>query len=328
MPTVNLVLRDNGVGLTRDMRILCDAWSRADYEVFISAQRRGTLRKWLQPLRLEMRLCRQKLRGDDALGRFDFNVMLEHIRPEYLALAKCNVLIPNPEWFSADDAALLRDVDLVLAKTHHAQSIFEALGCTTHYLGFTSPNRFDPQVPRRAEFFHLAGRSVHKGTESLLDLWERHPEWPRLTIVQHPKTAQHRRAAANIDHRIGYLRDAQLRKLENCHLFHLCPSQTEGFGHYIVSALSLGAVTLTVDAPPMNELVTPQRGMLVPYLNTGTHGLATTFHFDAEAMQECILAAMEMAAPQINSIRSRARTWYVTNDEAFRRRAVDALRVL
>lgn len=328
MPTVNLVLWDNGVGLTRDMRILCDAWTRAGYEVFISPKRRGTLRKWLQPLRLQMRLCRQKLRGDDAHGRFDFNVMLEHIRPEYLALAKRNVFIPNPEWFSAADAALLREVDLVLAKTRHAQAAFESLGCVTRYLGFTSPDRFDPRVRRRSQFFHLAGRSVHKGTDELLDLWGQHREWPRLTVVQHPRTARRCRTAANIDHRIGYLPDAQLRELENRHLFHLCPSQTEGFGHYIVSALSLGAVTLTVDAPPMNELVTAQRGVLVPYTSTGTQGLATTFHFDARAMEARILAAIEMDERQIRSIRSHARAWYVTNDEAFQRRAVDALCML
>lgn len=325
MPTVNLILWDNGVGLTRDMRILCDAWTRAGYEVFVSARRRGRLRQWLQPLRLRTRLCRQKLRGDDARGRFDFNVMLEHIRPEYLALARCNVFVPNPEWFGAEDAALLRHVDLVLAKTSHAQSIFKSLGCATRYLGFTSPDRFDSGVRREGRFFHLAGRSVHKGTEALLDLWEQHGEWPRLTIVQHPKTAHRRRVAANIDHRIGYLPDAELRELENRHLFHLCPSQTEGFGHYIVSALSLGAVTLTVDAPPMNELVTPQRGLLVPYRGTGTRGLATTFHFDVQAMQARVMAAIQMDAQHADAIRRQARAWYLANDAAFRRRASEAL---
>ena len=87
--------------------------------------------------------------------------------------------------------------------------------------------------------------------------------------------------APNIDHRIGHLSDGELRRLQNSHRFHLCPSQTEGSGHYLVEALSVGATTLTLDAAPMNELVTADRGLLVPIAHTGTQYLATTNFFDA-----------------------------------------------
>ena len=40
--------------------------------------------------------------------------------------------------------------------------------------------------------------------------------------------------------------DAELREIQNANLFHLCPSETEGFGHYIVEALSVGAIVLTL----------------------------------------------------------------------------------
>ena len=59
------------------------------------------------------------------------------------------------------------------------------------------------------------------------------------------------------------LDDAALRTLQNSHRFHLCLSEAEGWGHYIAEALSVGAITLTCDAAPMNELVTAERGLLV-----------------------------------------------------------------
>lgn len=325
MVTINLILWSNGVGLTRDMQILREVWTAAGFEVAVTTKRRSKLSNWLQSAGLRLRLAWHRLRGDAAGGRFTFNVMLEHIRPEYLDLAQCNILIPNPEWLGPDDRQLLDRVDLVMVKTRHAESLFSGLGCRTRYLGFTSVDRLDAAVLRQPAFFHLAGRSKHKGTQALLQIWLQHPEWPRLTVVQNRRTAQHRAAAANIDHQIEYLSDAELRHLQNSHAFHLCPSETEGFGHYIVEALSVGAVTVTLDAPPMNELVSPERGVLVPYSRTGTHELATTFHFDETAMVRAVEAALRLTQAERRRTSEHARAWYLRNDAEFRRRAVDLL---
>jgi multisubunit Na+/H+ antiporter MnhB subunit len=40
-------------------------------------------------------------------------------------------------------------------------------------------------------------------------------------------------------------------------------SEREGFGHYINEARAVGAFVISTDHPPMNELVTPERGALV-----------------------------------------------------------------
>jgi glycosyltransferase involved in cell wall biosynthesis len=45
---------------------------------------------------------------------------------------------------------------------------------------------------------------------------------------------------------------------------HVCPSLAEGFGHYLNEARASGALVITTDMPPMNELVRPEAGVLVP----------------------------------------------------------------
>ena len=72
--------------------------------------------------------------------------------------------------------------------------------------------------------------------------------------------------AANIDHRIGYLDEAELKRLQNAHVFHLCPSETEGFGHYLVEAMGIGAGT--DGAFHLEETVPPKLDAILQLLLT------------------------------------------------------------
>src|SRR5579875_1152197 len=302
MIRVNLVARDNGIG-------------------------RGALRKALHPLKLRMGSVARRLGGRGA-QRWDVNLMLERVRPEYLATARRNVLLPHPEWFDQRDRAWLPRLDRVFALTRHAVPIFERLGMQVDYTGFTSEDRLDPGVPRERTFFHLAGRSANKGTDTLLALWRRHPEWPRLTVLQSPRVARAVVQAPNIAHRVEYIPDGELRRIQNAHRFHLCPSETEGFGHYLVEAMGVGAVTVTLDAPPMNEMVTPERGALIPFSRTGTQSLATTYFYEPEAMQAVIERLLQTPDRELERLGAAARAWFEDNDRAFRRRIVQALAAL
>jgi len=327
MSRINIIARDNGVGLSRDMDLLATALQQAGHTVSLSALGGGGLRKLLRPLKYRVQMLWHLL-THGAEPRYDINLMLEHIRPEFFPLARKQLLVPNPEWFLPSDRELLSHVDLVLAKTRHAEKIFTALGAKTRYCGFTSPSCFDDSVLRRPEFFHLAGRSSNKGTQALLTLWRKHPEWPKLCVLQNPRSAEPGAPAANIDHRIAYLDDATVHELQNAHTFHLCPSETEGFGHYLVEAMSVGAVTITLDAPPMNELVTAQRGLLLPYARTASQYLATTYYFDEAAMTAAIEHALRLSDAECRAIGAHARTWYAENDAAFRQRVAAAIATL
>lgn len=323
MPTLNLISRDNGVGLSRDLHLLADALRAAGFDVHVTPIRSGKLRKWFGPTVRRANTLWRRLRGGGAL--YDANLMLEHIRPEYLPHARRNFLVPNPEFCMPSDVALLGRIDAVLTKTAHAGEIFAALGCRVAYIGFTSEDRHDASVPRERSFFHLAGRSRNKGTGPLIDLWRRHPQWPRLTVLQHPRIAKPIEPAPNIEHRLDYVSDAELRRLQNANAFHLCPSETEGFGHYLLEAMSVGAVTITTDAPPMNELVTPSRGVLVAHAGTGRLRLATTYPFDEAAMEAAIERVLAMPQAEREDLGGNARDWFARNDREFVTRLQQAL---
>ncbi|HEX5352571.1 MAG TPA: glycosyltransferase [Rhodanobacteraceae bacterium] len=327
MTSVNLIARDNGFGLSRHLQLLHDALAEAGFDVTVSGIRRGALRKALHPVKLHAGNLARRLGGHGA-RRWDVNLMLETVRPEYLPTAHRNVLMPHPEWFDEHDRAWLPRLDYAFVLTRHAVSLFEQLQLKTVYTGFTSEDHLDAGVPRERAFFHLAGRSANKGTATLLALWRRHPEWPRLTVLQSPRNAQPGAPAANIAHRVDYIPDAELKRIQNAHRFHLCPSETEGFGHYLVEAMGVGAVTVTLDAPPMNEMIAPERGALVPYSRTGTQSLATTYFYEEHAM-ECVIERL-LATPDVELERmgAAARAWFEDNDRAFRARIAEAIRAL
>jgi hypothetical protein len=316
MARINLIAWDNGVGLSIDLRLLGERLKQHRHRVSLSTIRRGKLRKIMRPILTRARIAARRATGRQV-RQFDINIFLEHVRAEYLPLAHANLLIPNPEWFNANDRELIPALQGVLAKTRHAEVIFRPQLASTRFIGFTSRDLRDVDVVRRRAFFHLAGRSENKNTEPLLELWRRHPEWPTLTVLQNPRTAKPGPPAANIDHRVDYLDEAELRQLQNEHVFHICPSQTEGFGHYLMEALGIGAVTITLDAAPMNELVAPDHGLLVAAKPVGTQNLSTIYTFDAADMERAIAECIAMPDSRVAELRDAARAFYERNDRRF-----------
>jgi hypothetical protein len=327
VPRIHVIGRDNGAGLSRDIALVAGVLRDAGFDVEASGLRHGGARRLLRLLRMRAELVRWGWR-DASLRRFDLNLLLERLWADWLPLARRNALLPNPEWYKPGFDPLLPRLDAVLTKTRHAQALFAAKGCPTRFTGFTSDDRRLPDVPREAAFLHVAGRSINKGTESVLAAWRARPDFPSLTLVQRKREGAPPPAAANLRVLDGYLADAELRTLQNRHLFHLCPSETEGFGHHLVEAMSVGALVLTTDAEPMNELVGPDRGILVPYARTGVQRLATTYFVTPEAVAAGVDALLALDPSQRAAMGAAARAWYEANDRAFRERLVAAVREL
>ncbi len=334
MTTVNVVAFENGVGNSRDLALVTRALATLGCEVAVTSVSVQARRRRRSPLTRALVAARlwlgRRRRGHGEPARYDVNLMLEHVWPEALPLAACNIVVPNPEWFDRGDRALLASVDRVWPKTGHSLAAFDALGCRTTAIGFDSEDRLDAGVPRERAFFHLAGKSRMKGTAPLVRLWSRHPEWPRLTVVHSRKAVFEAIAAPNIAYETRYLSDAELRTLQNRHRFHLCLSETEGWGHYIPEALSVGAIVLTTDAAPMNEHVTAERGLLVACTAQGRQHLATTFAFDEAALERAVATALGLDEPALARLGGAARAWFVDNQRTFPSRlglALDAARL-
>ncbi|MEX0892154.1 MAG: glycosyltransferase [Gemmatimonadota bacterium] len=302
---LRIVARTNRVGMDRDVRLLADALTALGRQPAFSHYRS------INPLR---RLYGRP-RADETL------LFLERVTARWLRSAGRYVLVPNQERYARRLVPLLARMEHILCKSRHAQEIFGALHPSVHYLGFTSVDRALPRAdPDYGRFFHLAGGSNLKGTAELLDVWRRHPEWPTLTLVQHGRAAPAEQLPANVERVERYLADDELRALQNACGVHLCPSRSEGWGHYIVEAMSCAAVTLTTNAPPMNELVGPEHGVLVPYRHSEPRKLGYNFHVDPEALERAIADLITRPTAEKEALGRAARAWFEANDRAFRER--------
>jgi len=131
MSTINLIARDNGFGLSRDLRLLQTALTASGHAVSISAVRRGRLRKLGYACLVSAGRASRRLRGRDPVA-FDLNLMLEHVRSEFFPQARANVLMPNPEWFLPADRAVLSGVDCVFVGPADLAASLGHLGDSKH----------------------------------------------------------------------------------------------------------------------------------------------------------------------------------------------------
>ena len=306
---LNIVARTNGVGLDRDVDLIRSAATAAGFQVTISH-------------------CRGIPFHSNWFGgkkRYDANIFLERIFPRWLGSARLNLLVPNQERFPLRHVPRLKKIDHVLCKSEHALEIFSEIHPSCHFTGFTSTKLYDPSIPRKKNaLLHLAGRSTLKGTETVLELWKKHPEWPTLTLLQHKDNAPGS-VPENVHLITDYLSDKDLIKLVNEHPIHLCPSLSEGWGHYIVEAMSCGAIVITTDGPPMNELVRPNRGILVKALKTEPRHLGTNFHVTSDALEAAIERVLTMHADERIRIEQAAQKWASDNHREFEKRFAKTL---
>lgn len=232
-------------------------------------------------------------------------------------------------------------VSLIFAKTMHTVTEFVKFRSHFHlnysilFTKFTSRDCLLPSVKKMDEvsFLHVAGNSPLKNTIFILNIWAAHPEWPHLTIITHRKNivkvykslALNTSFLANTKLISAVLSFRELQTIQNQIQFHICISEAEGFGHYINEARSVGAIIITGNISPTNELVDSSSGILVgeSYTNLvlwkrpdmesvkfSKHGLkpsilnVTRLQFES-AIQQC--REMNNATRQLMSITARQR---------------------
>ena len=318
--TVHVTSPVAGFGNRLDLELVCRLLEETGFDVtpWPAARRTKSARAG--------RVAKRLLSGR---GRYDINLFLAPLFPEWLPLARTNVLVPNAEGFA--QVSWLRKIDLVLAKTRLTEEIFRAHGCRTEYVGFTSPDHLDESVPRReCSFFHSCS-SQYKGTRRTLETWQRHPEWPVLTtVVNHnelipPELFE----LPNVNAIRRPLSGDEVRRLQNEHVFHLCCSEAEGFGHYIMEAMSCRAVPFTTDAPPMNELVQPDRGFLVACEDERVPlNQSHRYFIRHDSLEEQVERSLRLDPAERTKMGETAREFFLGTNRFFLRRFIEVMKSL
>jgi len=252
------------------------------------------------------------------------NLFIESISPKAIRFGRLNCFIPNPEWFREENMPYLPAMDMVLCKTHDAVATFRPLAQDTRYVGFTSTDRLEPDILRSNELLclHAAGASPSKGTSAVVETWRRHPEWPRLVVIRSPawysgEAVPKEPTAPNIEYVIARLDDRTWRRYQNTCEVHVCPSEAEGFGHIIVEAMSCAALVITTDGPPMNELVTTDRGVLVSYARSEPMRLGSSYFVDVDDLERQVGRVLKMEERERRALGGNARNWYESQSRAF-----------
>lgn len=297
MPTVNLISRDNGIGLSTDMDLLETMLTGAGYDVHRVP--------WQST---QMRRC-------------DVGIFLELFNPRLVRYARHTVGVFNLEWFDARWRSHLPGLTQLWAKSSDAQATYERLRLRSHQTGFLSRDLYSPDVERTPSCLHLKGHSGLKNTQAVLDAWAANPDLPPLTIIaQQP--IPHPPPGVTV---LGHLPFADVVTHLNRHQIHVCPSRAEGWGHYITEGLSTGAAVITTNAAPMNEHVHSDWGWLLPSTGQRKRSLATEHDVDPDHIATAVREAAEMTPDERLDVAKRARESVATRNEQFRQTALDLL---
>lgn len=300
----------------RDLEVMRDVLSGAGHQVSVHGH--------AAPRRIA-RAISWVMNGGYA---WDLTIFTERASKGWMDLSRRNALLPNPEWFVPKQT--FQRMDAVLCKTQWTAELMTTMHPRPIFVGFTSRARSQPGITREPYTpLHIAGRSLSKGTGALISAWQRHPDWPVLTVVAWQQgIAIPDEPPANVRVLREFVDDAELRRMQATSGIHLCPSSAEGFGHTLVEGMSAGAVVLTTDAPPMNELVTAQRGVLVPWVSAAPMRAGRCFDVDPAALEAAIATLFSSPPDRLAAIGSAAKTWFEENDAAFRRRLVEVVEAL
>lgn len=298
MPSVNLISRDNGIGLSTDMDLLGGMLTGADYDV----QR-------VPYQSTQMRRC-------------DVAIFLELFNPRLVRHARHTVGIFNLEWFQPAWRSYLPKFTQLWAKSSDAHATYGRLRLQSHLTGFLSRDLYDPQVQRTPTCLHLKGHSGLKNTPAVLEAWAANPDLPALTVIAQQPIPNPPPGVTVL----GHLPFADIVTHLNRHQIHVCPSRAEGWGHYITEGLSTGAAVITTDAAPMNEHVHTDWGWLLPSTGQRPRSLATEHDVSPDDIATAVREAAEMTPDERGAVAKKARDSVANRNEQFRQTTLDLLR--
>lgn len=296
---INVISRSNGGGLEVDQHIIKEALENLGCTVN----------------------CVEFWKESAQKPKADINIFFEMIDPELLSEVSINWLVSNPEWFR-QDVKLLDRIDLILCRTKEVERVFQDLGKKTYLLRFTSPDSYQEKIKKDyTSFLHTPGQSDLKGTNAIIRVWNNSPSLPHLTLIKYGHLIKEKldENLANAKEISIRLPTEAFRSYQNRCGIHLCPSETEGFGHYIMEAMSTKAVVITTNAPPMNEFITDPRCLVSCKMHFPLR-LATGYCIDEEELVQKIKEISALPTSELEAIGLANRETYLKISQEFRER--------
>ncbi len=247
-----------------------------------------------------------------------------------LLKAKHRILIPNPEWLDPQTHALASACTHIWHKSRFSmERLLPVFPRALHaYLGFTSedPGRL---VYGYDSFVHLRGKlATQRSTNSIFTYWRSRRSLPDLHVQFYSTKEEGIQYAGwlsdhNVHVRIGWLERQEQLELAGKHGVHLCTSEVEGYGHYINEARAMGALVITTDGAPMNELVDVNSGILVKPSAISSMHWGTRYLVTPDDLAPAIDQALSLSPQARRALGAAARERFLAEDQLFRRRACE-----
>ena len=213
------------------------------------------------------------------------------------------------------------------------------------YTGFTSIIMdINKNVCEKNTIVHNRGTSPYKNTIDILKTWKLYSELPKLTFkyskILFPEQKNVLEECIKENAKINVISEKLMDNeyknfLEKYEIF-LCPSFNEGFGHYINEARGMGKLIISIDAPPMNELIIDNyNGFLVKPNIRGIFSISqgfietnNSFHFDPKDLYEKIKYVMNISDKKRTRIKKNAIESFKELDILSKRRIKDLVKDL
>ena len=231
----------------------------------------------------EIVIMERKPKNIKRLSNVYINLFLENIPNKFKQYypAKYNLFMPNLEFFRAYNE--VKYINIILCKTKEAYDYFQSYALehncnfTCHYTKFYSivPSDIKPQEKNSNLFICLAGNSFFKNVEYVVECWIKYK-----CFLEYDPLIELHITCYNMcwDKVYPQIKDKliitdRIIKYNNLYIYtkrpeyeyyvkllstanmSICISRKEGYGHYINEARYFNTWIISMDNPPMNELV-------------------------------------------------------------------------
>lgn len=197
-------------------------------------------------------------------GEADVNFFLEVINPSLFPYARKNIWIPNQEWTYRTWIPYISMVDEIWVKTNEAESVFKQYSDSVRNIGWTSIDKVYPDKKNYHKAIVPVGKNIYRHPKPLLqaylkmkkenpDIYAKLPEThivhsPDHIAVTVPEELNDKvKLVSKVLTETGY--DDLLKECGLC----ICLSLSEGFGHAVNEAMSVGCNLLLSSIPPFTE---------------------------------------------------------------------------